>query len=356
MTSGPVGAGRRGAGCREEVIGMTTHPTLPVLAPPARRPRARVVRFMAAGLGALLAGGWGLLLLAHGQPKVMAWWSLMGFGIAGIALVVLSCALLLRRAVQRRPVDPPLLVLLVLSLLAAWPGGWWVDVGNIAYPASLEDTRPAAAVRLPFDQPVRIGWGGNDLRVNEPHARVPFERWAYDIVADPASIGSTALADYGIYGAQVVAPADGTVTGVRDDAPDLVPGTEPDGGSLRDMLGNFVTLRLDDTGTYLVLAHLREGSVAVRAGQRVREGEPLGEVGNSGSTSEPHLHLHHQRQDPADTLLLAEGLPLFFRDTDGPPMPTGGFRTTPDGQEVPAGDVVAPLPTTARAGPGGGGR
>ena len=49
--------------------------------------------------------------------------------------------------------------------------------------------------------------------------------------------------------------------------------------------------------------------------------------GNSGNTSGPHIHIHHQRQDPSVFPAgFAEGLPLFFRDHDGPPMPIGGLK------------------------------
>lgn len=56
------------------------------------------------------------------------------------------------------------------------------------------------------------------------------------------------------------------------------------------------------------------GTVAVSVGDEVKNGDYLGKVGNSGTTSEPHLHIHHQRQDSTKTIhpILAEGLPLFF--------------------------------------------
>lgn len=59
-----------------------------------------------------------------------------------------------------------------------------------------------------------------------------------------------------------------------------------------------------------------------------------------GLASEPHIHIHHQRQDPAVyPLNFAEGLPLTFRDHDGPPMPAGGFEL--EGETVIfTGDVV----------------
>ncbi len=70
-------------------------------------------------------------------------------------------------------------------------------------------------------------------------------------------------------------------------------------------LGNHVVLRCD--GVEIVLAHMRQGSLKVGAGERVETGAPLGEVGNSGASTEPHLHIHAQR--PA-----VEGQPLISGD------------------------------------------
>ena len=55
--------------------------------------------------------------------------------------------------------------------------------------------------------------------------------------------------------------------------------------------GNYVALELDAAPLYAVYAHLRQHSIPVAEGQRVRRGEPIGACGNSGNTSEPHLHL-----------------------------------------------------------------
>ena len=60
----------------------------------------------------------------------------------------------------------------------------------------------------------------------------------------------------------------------------------------------------------------------------------------STGTSEPHIHFHHQRQDPnKGTIGLAEGLLLCFRNHDGPPMPEGDFMKV-EGQEIQLGSVV----------------
>ena len=99
-------------------------------------------------------------------------------------------------------------------------------------------------------------------------------------------------------------------------------------------------LRLE-TGTYLVIAHLKSGSVRVATGDDVAEGDPLGACGNSGNTSEPHIHIHHQRQDPRIfPLNFAEGLPLYFRDHGGPAMPEGGFDVDANGNVILTGAVV----------------
>jgi murein DD-endopeptidase MepM/ murein hydrolase activator NlpD len=65
-------------------------------------------------------------------------------------------------------------------------------------------------------------------------------------------------------------------------------------------------------GEFALLAHLRRGSVRVRTGQRVRAGTLLGLCGNSGNTSEPHLHFHVQ--DRAKLFGAARGLPATFVD------------------------------------------
>lgn len=87
----------------------------------------------------------------------------------------------------------------------------------------------------------------------------------------------------------------------------------------RFVVGNSVVLDLGD-GVYAVFAHLRRGSLRVRKGDRVRAGDVLGEVGNSGNTSEPHLHFHlMDRPRP----LAAAGLPFAFPYEIGGTVHTG---------------------------------
>ncbi len=62
----------------------------------------------------------------------------------------------------------------------------------------------------------------------------------------------------------------------------------------------------------VVLAHLMKGSISVVEGDYVRAGAPLGRVGNSGNTTEPHLHIHAVRGSTPDSILVSEGVPILF--------------------------------------------
>jgi murein DD-endopeptidase MepM/ murein hydrolase activator NlpD len=83
------------------------------------------------------------------------------------------------------------------------------------------------------------------------------------------------------------------------------------------VLGNHVVLDLGG-GVYAVLAHLRRGSLRVAKGQRVGAGEQVADCGNSGNSTEPHLHF--QLQDHR-SVLFAAGLPfrLAHLEVDGDP-------------------------------------
>jgi hypothetical protein len=99
------------------------------------------------------------------------------------------------------------------------------------------------------------------------------------------------LNSYAIYGDPIYAVADGVVSSTIEGLPDQVPGGLPESISLADADGNSVVLNVGG-GNYVLFAHMQPGSVRVRPGQRVRRGDVLGLVGNSGNSLAPHLHLH----------------------------------------------------------------
>lgn len=102
--------------------------------------------------------------------------------------------------------------------------------------------------------------------------------------------------DYPTFGAPIYAVADGTVVSVVDNKPDIPPLSHNPGLTTpRDFGGNSVFLRLGPH-LFACYAHMKSGSVVVWAGERVRVGQQLGLVGNSGNSSGPHLHFGIQRQ------------------------------------------------------------
>jgi murein DD-endopeptidase MepM/ murein hydrolase activator NlpD len=116
--------------------------------------------------------------------------------------------------------------------------------------------------------------------------------------------------NYRCYGAEALAVADGTVVAVKDDIPQNVPGATSRAVpiTLETVSGNHVILDLGQ-GRYAFYAHLQPGSLRVKAGDQVRRGQVLGLVGNSGNSTEPHLHFHIS---DANSPLGSEGLPYVF--------------------------------------------
>ncbi|PRH78599.1 M23 family peptidase [Streptomyces solincola] len=107
------------------------------------------------------------------------------------------------------------------------------------------------------------------------------------------------------YNAPVLAVADGVVVASRNDVPDQTPG-KPPAPSFEDADGNYVIVDIGD-GRYAGYAHLVPGSVQAEAGDRVRKGQVLGRLGNSGNSTGPHLHFQVMN---APDMLDSDGLPF----------------------------------------------
>lgn len=196
-------------------------------------------------------------------------------------------------------------------------------------------TSEPVVLALPFDGLWRVE--------NSPARRVPSHgtdllglRYAIDFVAVDARGRSRAVRDWRTllatepperylgFGAPILAPATGTVVAVHDAEPDhagrrsqlaLVPYALGQAGRLRQgphaVAGNSVTIALPGERAFVAVCHLRLGSVAVRVGDAVAAGDAVGECGNSGNSTEPHVHLQvTDHPDPEQ----ARGLPLAFRD------------------------------------------
>ncbi len=113
--------------------------------------------------------------------------------------------------------------------------------------------------------------------------------------------------NYYAYGNDALAVADGIVTEVKDGIPENIPGRDSRAVpiTLETVGGNHVILDIGG-GHFAFYAHLQPGSLRVKLGDRVRRGQVVGLVGNSGNSTEPHLHFHIEN---GSSPLGAEGLP-----------------------------------------------
>ncbi|MFC9946745.1 M23 family metallopeptidase [Streptomyces pratensis] len=215
--------------------------------------------------------------------------------------------------------------------------------------ADLAKDRPAVEV----EPPVTGRW----TALNSPAGKVPShgthgygQSYAIDIVAEPEEGSRPPFrplwpvarpnSDFPAFGAPLVAVADATVVHASDGMRDhlsrnsgpalaylmLVEASVRDMAGAHRIFGNHVVLDLGD-GTYAAYAHVRRGSLQVKAGDTVRAGQLIARCGNSGNSTEPHVHF--QLMDHPD-LDVARGIPFTWR----------GVGVPANGEAFVVGEVV----------------
>ena len=151
---------------------------------------------------------------------------------------------------------------------------------------------------------------------------------------------------YRCYGAEALAVADGVVAAVKDGIPENIPGATSRAVpiTLETVGGNYVSLDLGQ-GRYAFYAHLQPGSLRVKVGDKVRRGQVLGLVGNSGNSTEPHLHFHISN---ASSPLASEGLPYalesFEQQGEGWGWKPTGAQAVKHVLEIPLQNAVVRFP------------
>ena len=135
--------------------------------------------------------------------------------------------------------------------------------------------------------------------------------------------------NYRCYGAEALAVADALVVGVKDGIPENIPGPTSRAVpiTLETVGGNFVILDLGQ-GRYAFYAHLQPGSLRVKLNDKVRRGQVLGLVGNSGNSTEPHLHFH---VSDGNSPLGSNGLPYVITEFEVQGKGFGWKPSTPPG-------------------------
>ncbi|CAL9489587.1 M23 family metallopeptidase [Streptomyces sp. enrichment culture] len=202
---------------------------------------------------------------------------------------------------------------------------------------------------------------GRWLALNSPADRTPShgthaygQTFAIDLVAEPEPGARPEFSllwpparrpsAYPAFGAPLLAAADGTVVSASDTQRDhlsrtslpalaylmLFEASARETLGVRRLLGNHVVLDLGD-GVYALYAHLSRGSLAVRPGERVRAGQLLARCGNSGNSTEPHVHFQLMDGPDPDT---ARGIPFHWPGL-GVPRNGEAFEA-PSAQSAPA--------------------
>jgi hypothetical protein len=156
-----------------------------------------------------------------------------------------------------------------------------------------------------------VAQGGNSHLVNI-HVVSQSQRYAIDIVKINA-VGLRARGlypsdpnQYAIFRDEIVSPCDGTVAAVEDGFTDYSPPEhDPE-----HRAGNYVAIECSGATIYMV--HLLKGSICVKVGEYVQKGKVIGRVGNSGNTTEPHLHIHAEEGPYPGHFSGNAGIPIKF--------------------------------------------
>jgi len=183
-----------------------------------------------------------------------------------------------------------------------------VIVGGCAFADRRFDSarwRARSVNPIVLHSPFRDAWwvaaGGADPRHNH-HQAVCDQYFAYDFLPEEGDAWER----------EILAPCDGTVAWTEDRHEDAPPDERR--RDTKNPAGNYVSI--ETPRGYVILAHLKKGSIPVLPGVAVKAGDRIGLCGNSGNTRGAHLHVHAQNRAQM-AVDVAEGVPIGFYDPEG---------------------------------------
>jgi hypothetical protein len=173
---------------------------------------------------------------------------------------------------------------------------------------------PAVSLAFPLKEGTfYMAQAGGTTIVNAHH---PYgsQIYALDIVRldtlgrRAAGLRQSSLEQYTIFGTPIYSPCEGLVFEAVDGLDDHAPGAP---GDTQHAAGNHIFLTCQG-GIQVLLAHMKKGSLTVTEGAPVETGDLIGLVGNSGNSSEPHLHIHAQKDGRPGALVSGTGMGIQF--------------------------------------------
>jgi murein DD-endopeptidase MepM/ murein hydrolase activator NlpD len=194
-----------------------------------------------------------------------------------------------------------------------------VDTGTVVLEGT---TIPVANNAVVLTPPIRGEWAAFNGPANASgHRRLVLaldghvaigQRFAIDFLRVDSSGNShrgdpLKNANYYAYGTELLAVADGVIAATKDGIPENVPGANSRAVpiTLETVGGNYVAIDVGG-GRYALYAHVQPHSLRVKVGDRVKRGQVIALLGNSGNSTEPHVHF--QIAD-GPTFLSSEGMP-----------------------------------------------
>ncbi len=153
--------------------------------------------------------------------------------------------------------------------------------------------RNITKLQLPFKKEWTVIWGGDTKELNY-HVESEMQKNAFDILitdkkGNSYKTNGKSNEDYYAFGKELFAPCDGEIIKVLDGIVDNKIGEM----NSIDVTGNTIIIKTNNN-EYLFFCHFKNGTIKLKEGEKVKQGQLLGLCGNSGHSSEPHLHFHIQ--------------------------------------------------------------
>jgi len=258
---------------------------------------------------------WILTVLVSGLSILFIWtiarWEIISIYFRPIIPLLFVIAVYISFKKIRKPTKPTSkaskIIMIVINIFII------VFMGTMSFLALRGYRTPANTVEIssPFKEGKQIVLHGGSRPMVNAHFHVNPQNYAVDIVglnsfgmrANSIS-GGNILTDYVIYDMPVYSPVNGKVMVVVDGLEDLIPPNT----DAKNIAGNHVLIKFEEKE--LLLAHLKNGSIKVKVGDIVDTNTLIGNVGNTGNTSEPHLHLHIETGGEPNTILNGTSVPF----------------------------------------------
>jgi hypothetical protein len=268
------------------------------------------------------------LLLIGVWPLIWGYWA-REILVIGFIVVAIKSFFNVKRVYRIRyqglkPLFSQLMNLAIFAILI------WQSA--VALQGSVTPSNPIS-LQFPLKQGNFCVVQGGDKEIINHHYSIRAQKFAVDLVQlglwglSTHKPMSKKLSDYVIYEAPLYSPCTGIVLEIIDQYQDSIPFVMND----QHPAGNYLVISVDGSDVVILMAHLQKGSFQVKTGDFVEAGQLIARVGNSGNTSEPHLHIQAVRKDTGDFLFTGEGVPMVF---DGHFLVRNTFATVSEQEDI----------------------